>query len=37
MDELGLVVSAIDEDGLISFKKIGGIDDKFTIQDFSEF
>jgi len=34
MDELGLVVSAIDEDGLISFKKIGGIDDKILPSRF---
>lgn len=31
MDELGLVVSSIDENGLIGFKKIGGIDDKILI------
>lgn len=31
MDELGLVVSSIDESGLIGFKKIGGIDDKLLI------
>lgn len=31
MDELGLVVSSIDESGLISFKKIGGIDDRLLI------
>ncbi len=34
MDELGLVVSAIDEDGLTSFKKIGGIDDKILPSRF---
>lgn len=31
MDELGLVVSSIDENGLIGFKKIGGIDDRLLI------
>ncbi|MGB9749728.1 MAG: M42 family metallopeptidase [Caldisericia bacterium] len=31
MDELGLVVSAIDDNGLISFKKIGGIDDRVLL------
>ncbi len=31
MDELGFVVSSIDESGLIGFKKIGGIDDRLLI------
>lgn len=31
MDELGLVVSSIDENGFIGFKKIGGIDDRLLI------
>jgi len=31
MDELGLVVSSIDDNGLIGFKKIGGIDDRILL------
>lgn len=31
MDELGLVVSSIDDNGLIGFKKIGGIDDRVLL------
>jgi putative aminopeptidase FrvX len=31
MDELGLVVSSIDESGFIGFKKIGGIEDQILI------
>lgn len=31
MDELGLVVSSIDEKGFISFKKVGGIDDRILV------
>lgn len=34
MDELGLVVSSIDDNGLIGFKKIGGIDDRVLISRF---